>query len=313
MRRKTCYPKGMIYDLIAPCPVRPDIDCIAGAVAYAEYCTRTGGLSAAPWLCGVPDGAAQFYIDMFPEVEWATEALALAASSYALIDFSTPVPLPPEVDHAKVKVVIDHRFLHDPSADFPNAEIQLAAVGAAATLVAERFMAAALTPTRPAAAMLHGAIHSNTLAFTSPLTTDRDRAAFDWLATFLPDADALIIAYQAAHKAAILSALPETLRAETKQYELPDGPYLFSQIELQDALDVWRSAQDTIKAALNALGPRTILNMVDTARGQSITFATDPAFIARLTVRYGKQLQADGALHLTPPQLRKQIAAVLQV
>ncbi len=302
----------MTFDLITPCPLRPDLDCVAGAVAYTEYCRMVQGIKALPWLCGVPDGAAQFYIDLFPEVQWATDDQAYAAESYALIDFSTAVPLPPDLDMQKVKAVIDHRFLHDPQADFPNAEIQLEAVGAAATLVAEKFMAGGLMPSRAAAAMLHGAIHSNTLAFSSDLTTDRDRAAFEWLASFLPDADTLIADYQAAHRTAILADLPGTLKDDTKHYDLPDGAYVFTQVELPGASDLWQIAQETLKDVLSHLGPRAILNMVDTVQGCSITYTTDSGFISCLSAHYNATPQSDGALHLMPPQLRKQIAAVLQ-
>ncbi len=123
--------------IILPAPIRPDLDCIAGALAYAAL-LKQEGQDAQVWMDGVPDGEAQFYLDLFPDHEFADSTQAKAADSYVLVDFSEASFMPDWFDKSKAIEVIDHRFLHQPQIDFPNAKVELTAVGAAATLIAER-------------------------------------------------------------------------------------------------------------------------------------------------------------------------------
>lgn len=303
----------MIFDLLCPCPIRPDIDCISGAVGYAEFMHQTQGLNASAWLCGVPDGGAQFYIDryagQFPLV--TDTAVALQAKNYALIDFSTKNPLPDGFDCARVATVIDHRFVGDPQQDFPNAHVQLQAVGAAASLITELFMTAGLTPSEPAAAMLLGGIHSNTIGFQSQLTSPRDRAAFDWLLLHIPNGLDLLAAQDTAHRDSIIADLPNQLVLEAIEKTLPDGtPYQFSQLEFAGALDVWQNKQNNARTILHSWAQPAMLNWVDTAAGIGIVCSTQPDWLATLAMACGVPIK-DDTIMLSPPMLRKQLQKLL--
>lgn len=289
------------------CPLRPDLDCIGGSLAYAAL---YGGKI---WIGGPPDGEAQYYLNRFapalaPLI--ASDDEAYAADAYALVDLSTAHILPAFVDTAKVSTVIDHRFLHDPQHDFPNATVQLENVGAAATLVAERFMQQGKTPSMEIAAVLHGAIWSNNLGFTSALTTDRDRAAFDWCRQYLTEPQALIDGQLQARRDDILADLPGTLALETKHYDLPVFAYRFAQLELIDAAAFWRDHRPAICAALNADARPAMLNLIDLTGGTSLLYTQDATLSAALAAIHNIEFQDDVA-QVKPARMRKQIAADL--
>src|SRR5688572_2688816 len=177
--------------ILLPCPVRPDLDCIAGSLAYAEY-LRAQGKAAKAWLCGTPDGEAQFYLQRFPDFEFASAGDIAAMRHMVLVDFSDVRYIPQGTNPEDVIEVIDHRFFNNAEKHFFNARIQLDAVGAAATQITEHFMQSNLTPSEASACLLYGAIYSNTLCLKGALCTDRDRAAAEWLKARYPDADRYI-------------------------------------------------------------------------------------------------------------------------
>jgi len=59
--------------------------------------------------------------------------------------------------------------------------VQIELVGAAATLVAEKFMQKNVDISKESATLVYGAIISNTLNFKGSVTTDRDKIAAEWL------------------------------------------------------------------------------------------------------------------------------------
>ena len=97
-----------------------------------------------------------------------------------LVDASDMNAIPTVVSQKQVVEIIDHRKLNDSNL-FPNATIQIALVGAPATLIAERFFKENIAPSKDAAGLLYLAIASNTVNFNTNNTTDRDRKMAAWL------------------------------------------------------------------------------------------------------------------------------------
>ncbi len=85
------------------------------------------------------------------------------------------------LEEAELLAVLDHHNLGDLRTAEPILFV-LEPVGCTATIVTEHYRVAGLEPERPIAGLLLAAIISDTLLFTSPTTTDRDRAAAETLA-----------------------------------------------------------------------------------------------------------------------------------
>lgn len=157
----------------------PDLDAVAGVVAYAEF-LKSHGKEAVAGIMGEVHDEAQYVLSRFglesPRLLQSTDefdqVVLVDASDIRDLDGLTP----PE----KVIEIIDHRQVNEAD-KFPNAKAHIDLVGAAATLVAERFIETRTEISKTSAILLCAAIISNTLNFKGSVTTERDKQAADWL------------------------------------------------------------------------------------------------------------------------------------
>jgi inorganic pyrophosphatase/exopolyphosphatase len=165
--------------LLVTAYANPDIDRAGCMIAYAEFLTKTG--TNAVWgIFGVPQREPQFvytYLKITPPVA----ALYLPEyQNIVIVDGSDIRWIPPEIPLENIVEVIDHRKQND-AQKFTNAMIQIELVGAAATLIVEKYIAHNLPISYESALFVYAAIISNTINFKADVTTDRDRSAAQWL------------------------------------------------------------------------------------------------------------------------------------
>lgn len=177
----------MEQPLLVTAYVHPDLDGAAGAVAYAEYLNLTG-TPAVAGLLGTLHDEVQFVLQRFGIPAPLSLSDATAYARVALVDASDLNGLEGRVPPDRVVEIIDHRRINE-AGKFPYAKVQIELVGAAATLVAEKFMQANLPISQASAQLLQAAIISNTLNFRGAVSTPRDEAAAQWLQRYsaLPD------------------------------------------------------------------------------------------------------------------------------
>lgn len=167
--------------------VNADVDGVAGAMAYAEYLNYKG-IQAVAGIVGEPHDEAKYILDRF-NIDYPL--ILKNADNYEkviLVDASDLNGLEGKISPEKVIEIIDHRKIHE-AEKFLNAKVQIEMVGAAATLVAEKFMQDNITISEKSAILLYGAIISNTINLKNSLTTERDINASRWLNSYanLPD------------------------------------------------------------------------------------------------------------------------------
>lgn len=168
--------------MIAVTPKTPlDLDGYSSTLAYAEFLNKKGKQAF-----GVVFGKPH------QEIESLNQELNLQplpsrikilqqADEIILVDASSLKGLPQEIDPKKVTEVIDHRQSPETAILFPNAKIQIERVGAAATLITEKFKEDSVPISQEAGIFLYSAIASHTFNFKTHITTDRDKAASHWL------------------------------------------------------------------------------------------------------------------------------------
>jgi manganese-dependent inorganic pyrophosphatase len=160
----------------------PDLDGVACAYAYTEflYATYKDVVGA---ISGSPHMEAQFVLDKFniPSLENA-EKIINNIERIILVDTSDIKSLSDQIQSHKVIEIIDHRKVNEAN-KFPNARIQIDLVGAASTLIAEKFYNSQVRISPESAALLFSAIISNTINFNANTTTARDRKMANWLKT----------------------------------------------------------------------------------------------------------------------------------
>ena len=164
---------------LVTCYVSPDLDGVAGAFAYAEFLGKTG-VDAVAGIIGEMHDEATYVFSRFNITRPMSLPNADAYDRVALVDASELVGLYGKIDPNTVIEIIDHRLVNEAN-KFPNAKAHIEPVGAAATLVAERYISKGISISRESAILLIGGIISNTFNFKGSVTTDRDKKAFEWL------------------------------------------------------------------------------------------------------------------------------------
>ncbi|NNJ09913.1 hypothetical protein EKD04_006195 [Chloroflexales bacterium ZM16-3] len=167
------------------------------------------------------------------------------------------------LDEADVIEVLDHHRLGNPSSMVPI-KFTVDIVGSTSTLVTERIADAGLSAPPKIAGMLLAGMISDTLLFTSPTTTDRDRRASERLARWAfmggsPLAGETIESYgqQILSAGVDLSSrnAADLVQTDFKRYESGGFKFAVSQIELSnftqfdDRLSELRSALEGMRTA----------------------------------------------------------------
>ncbi len=294
--------------------MQPDLDGYGGSYAYAEL-LRAQGHDAVAAVSGIPNDEVTFVLTAFDIPPLAPRDDLHTFTEIVLIDVSEPDLIDPCLDVARVTEILDHRSVH--RADlFPSASVQIELIGAAATLVAERLRAANHVPTRASAALLIGGIVSNTVNFRAQSTTDRDRAAYAWLAPLagLPDD----FARQLYRAKSDLSGptLAKRLEDDDVRYEMGGASFVICQLELVDADALVATRKADILAAFAHIAAtenaeHVFVTLADVDAGRCVFVAGDAWCEMVLSSALGVTF-VDGVARTETLIMRKQISAALK-
>lgn len=176
---KNYFPYKLTIVILVTSYTNADLDGTACAYAYAEF-LRKQGEEAEAGIFGKMHQEARFVIEEIGAEVKKGEDLIANADKVILTDDSRLEGLPDTVEPEKVVEIIDHREIEEIE-EFPNASIQIEKVGAAATLVSEKFWSKNTEISEEAAVLLYGGIKSNTMNFNAKTTTNRDKKMAEWL------------------------------------------------------------------------------------------------------------------------------------
>lgn len=166
--------------ILVTAKVNPDLDGTSCTLAYAELLKRQGK-DAEGLVSGEPQSEARYFIDKqgikIPQRE---DMLSNEWDTFILVDASSMKGMPKCVSAEDVLEVIDHRK-GESEKEFPKAKIQNELIGAAATIVIERYKQVKEKPLPEHAKLLYGAIFHNTLNFIATISSERDKEAIKFL------------------------------------------------------------------------------------------------------------------------------------
>lgn len=303
----------------------PDLDGLSSALAYAELLDAQGRRAEAV-ISGSPHPEFQFLAEKYQIPTPRQLKDSDLDHQFILVDNSiihnNDARLKPEF----FIEVIDHRSDNEGHL-FPNAEIQIEAVGACATLIAEKFQEADLLPSRNSALLLYGGILSNTLNFQSKTTTVRDRQMADWLKSayhFRSDFSRLLFTAKSDLSGA---KLRQTIYNDLTIREFHGKKVAFSQLEILNSDKLVKERRAEIYEILNEIAKTNspdfcFLNIVDLGTGHTYFLthnqeATDLlsdsvhlAFIDRLSKAHRPILRKE-VLPLISTRLSRQISPAL--
>lgn len=169
----------MKKEILVTSNVNPDLDGFACVFAYAYFLNQTG-IKAIASISGKHHEEADHVIFEYGLNLDIKEENPQEYNQIVIVDASGLECLDKRTDPDHVVEIIDHRKVNF-SEQFVNAKVQIELVGAAATLVAEKYKENSVAVPKDIATLMYGAIISNTLNFQAKVTTDRDRKIAVWL------------------------------------------------------------------------------------------------------------------------------------
>jgi len=163
--------------------INPDTDGVCSAIAYSYLKRATTGEKYLPVVFGSLNKETLFVLNYFNVALPIINPELPEVCKIVIVDTHHINQLPANIPLHNVTEILDHHPAGNPES-FPNARIQNETVGAVATLIAEKIKANSLNPDSTIAGILIAAIISNTIDFSAPSTSSRDRDAAKWLSKF---------------------------------------------------------------------------------------------------------------------------------
>jgi manganese-dependent inorganic pyrophosphatase len=210
----------------------PDTDATMSAIVWAWYLSNHQGVSAEPRLLGEPNTEAAFVLKHWGFAQPEIIADVTAGQHVVIVDTNNPAELPPSINDADIRAIIDHHMLVGGLKTKAPINVVIRPLACTATVMHDIMGAdVAALPREIKGAML-SCIISDTLAFRSPTTTDHDKAVAEKLAAdmgvAIPElADAMF----AAKSDVSAFSDAELLRMDSKEYNVAGKELRVSVLE----------------------------------------------------------------------------------
>ena len=199
----------------------PDTDATCSPIIWAWYLNEVKGTPATPLLLGEPNTEAAFVLRHAGLSKPEIIADVAAGDECVVVDTNNPAELPPSINEAALRQVIDHHMLAGGLKTKTPIEITIRPLACTATVMYDLMGADAAKMPKAIKIAALSCILSDTLEFRSPTTTDHDRAVAEALAKDLgvsiPDYAAEMFAAKSDVSA---FSEAELLRMDSKEYAL---------------------------------------------------------------------------------------------
>jgi inorganic pyrophosphatase len=274
-----------------------DIDGYACCVAYAELLNLLGkpaiAASSAVWNESVTKSVRALKVPL------RTDYNSRPTDQFVVVDLSDPAYFDTLVNQERVIEVFDHHpGFEQYWADKIGSESYIEFIGAAATLIYERWVASHRLEQMSVASatLLVAAILDNTLNFEAGVTTNRDRDAYMFLAKHAHLSDDWAARYFTECQESILADLPEALHNDTKflKFNGLNDELCLGQIVVWDAQSVIAQKLNTVVAVLSEMSEIWMANVVSIAEGRSY-FVTNND-VVKVWAEPLLQVQFDGSV-----------------
>ena len=158
----------------------PDLDGVACMYAYSELLNKQG-IRSNYYIIEEPRPEVNILCDMF-HIQLAGRQQLQYSDKIVIVD-NHNIKNFPHHSPDRIVEIIDHHTTKE-GVIFPShIKVQIDIIGAAATIVAERFQKSKIPISRESAILLYYGIVSNSVNLKSDVTSTRDIAMTNWLAT----------------------------------------------------------------------------------------------------------------------------------
>lgn len=298
-------------DVLVTAKIHPDLDGVSCSLAYADLLNRQGQ-SAVGLIFGTPQAEVRFF------QQKRSISLPIVSSDYrekysnfVLVDASSTKGMPAVVEANKVVEIIDHREGDYDPKEFPHAKVNIQLVGAASTLITERFQRANLLPQSDHAQLLYGAIFHNTLFFKSPNTTNRDKAAAKFLEKQFSLSSSLVKDMFSFITQEITSNLTRAIAEDAKEFSAFTGSLKAYQLIVSNAdFPILKPKLEKAVSEIHLSGPY-FLNFVDISSDLSQILTNSDPIKSVLEKEFSAHFSGSWG-QIRPMCLRKQLMPPLR-
>ena len=297
---------------------KPDLDGVACMYAYSEFLNLQGE-NTNYFIYDEPKCEVDIVCDLFNinleglKIEDIDESCEFVITDCNGIDFVHSI-IKPE----KIVEIIDHHSLSRYLPQYTHIQkCQIDKVGAAATIVAERFKNANIKPSRESAILLFYAIISNSINLKASITKTRDIEICKWLDSICED-----ISYEKINEIFIKKSKidDQNLRSEM-ECEIPitfnDFSTLTGQIEVANLEDFLLTHKEKMVNILKQVQIEknvdyVFINCVDILNGFIIVIPVDNDSKKFVEDTFGYKFDESGVAKINRIIQRKDMANVLR-
>lgn len=157
----------------------PDMDGVSCMFAYSEFLNKIGE-KCEYIIDGKTKKEVNIVTNMY-KIKLKSSNILSDDDKIILVDTNEPEELTRKINLKNIVEIIDHHHISKEIKKMQNVKVQIEKVGAAATLIAEKFKNSNISISKNSAILLYYGIVSNTLNFNSNTTNDRDKNLAEWL------------------------------------------------------------------------------------------------------------------------------------
>ena len=194
--------------------INPDMDGISLMYAYTEFLNKKGE-QAEYYFEGTMKKEAEIVLNKF-NIKLNTATRIENEDKIVLVDTNYLSEIPKAIENENIVEIIDHHNKDSWLNDRNDIKVQIELIGAAATLVAERFKNENIKISRESAILLYYGIISNTMNLKIKLTSQKDIEMANWLKQQIPEITDEITTQIFVEKSQIGDSLREEMEVEFK-------------------------------------------------------------------------------------------------
>ena len=252
--------------------INPDMDGISLMYAYTEY-LRKNGESANYYFEGTLKKEVQIILDKF-NINLDNIDDIKDDDEIVLVDTNYLRELSVKVKPEKIVEIIDHHNKEDWIDNYRNISVNIELIGAAATLVAERFKDKNVSISRESAILLYYGIISNTMNLKIKLTSKKDIEIANWLKAQVPEITDEVTKEIFVEKSEIGDNLREEMEVEFKD-QFMSISWSMGQLEVANVCEFLNKYEDKIRNILDVVSKETnvdyiSVNCMDIINGYSV-------------------------------------------
>ena len=257
--------------------IHPDMDGISLMYAYTEY-LRKKGEQAEYYYEGEMKKEAQIVLNTF-NIKYNNISIIDDNDEIVLVDTNYFPEISEKIKMENIVEIIDHHKKQGWFDNRNNIKVQIELIGAAATMVAERFKNDNIDISRESAILLYYGIISNTMNLKIKLTTQRDIDMANWLKSITPEITDEKTREIFIKKSEIGDRLREEMEVEFKD-QFMNISWTMGQLEIANVEDFLNKYEKDIRKVLKAVSLENnveyiSVNCMDIINGYSIIVAID--------------------------------------